>query len=946
MRRLTAILLPLLALLGAALWVGPRLLDWEPYRARLADIASTQLGRPVTLGGRITLTLLPQPRVEAAAVAIGSNDDGLAITARAMRLRLDLASLLSGRLEPREIALVGGEITMPWPPIALPSLRPPPWLSALDARLEDCRLKLGGLQFEALNARFQTGAAAEALTAEGTLAWRGYAIRFAGQLGRAGFDGVAPLDLSLVLAGSTLTARGVLAPDGFDGRMESAGPDLSVLLPAPPVAFRAAGRLTVAADLFAADDLSIDLAGQPARGAATLRLAPEPRLDVALAASRLDMEAWFAALRLTRGTTRALPLPVSIDLSAEATGFGGIPLRRLRGGFFLEGDRLTLSDVSALLPGEMELEVAGATAGPRMELALRFAGRALRETLTALGLPLAGTDPARLHSAEGRLRLALENGQATLSDIAATVDETRVTGAGSLRLGGARPQIGLGLTLDRLDLDGLLPDPAGLGGIDLNLRLAADLLRWDQLAAERATLDATIEEGRLVLRRLALRLGELDLAASGTARIGPSLRLSDATLEASGPNATVLGPLLPPGWAPLLAEPVALRLAGSGPPEAFALRAEGDLGSLRIETAATLDARARRAAGTLTLRHPGAPRLLAPLLGADLADWLGEGSFSLIATLAGQLGGSPAGPVALAADRLDLVAGTLRLRSQLALALAGPRPRLTGRIAAERLPLPMPALRGAPPLGLDRLSLLDAELAVEAARLEPLGWTPLEAVSTALKLEAGTLRLDNLQARLAGGTLRGSLLAEGGASPPRLALDLALAGAAIGEPLFDLPLDLGAGRVEAEASLRATGHSMAALTATLGGQAALTVRDGVLIGADLAALQAAAAAPAPDQALRAALAGGGATAFERLEAKASLAEGRIALTSAGLTTEGGGAATAGGTIDLARLALDLRLATRPVAEAPEIALRLTGPLAAPRRLPELAPFLLWRAAQP
>ncbi|MBL6081444.1 AsmA family protein [Belnapia sp. T18] len=941
MRRLAAILLPLLALFAAALWVGPRLLDWEPYRARLAEIASTRLGRPVTLGGRITLTLLPQPRVEAAAVAIGSNDDGLTITARAMRLRLDLGALLAGHLEPREIALVGGEITMPWPPTALPGLRPPTWLSALDARLEDCRLKLGGLQFEALNARLRTGAAAEALSAEGTLAWRGYAIRFAGQLGRAGFDGVAPLDLSLALAGSTLTARGVLASDGFDGRMESAGPDLSLLLPAPPSAFRATGRLTVAADLLAADDLSIDLAGQPARGAATLRLAPEARLDIALTAGRLDLDAWFAALRQTRGSARALPIPVSIDLSAEATGFGGIPLRRLRGGFFLEGDRLTLSDVSALLPGEMELDVAGATAGPRMELALRFSGRALRETLTALGLPLAGTDPARLHSAEGRLRLALENGQATLSDITATVDETRVTGAGSLRLGGARPQVGLGLTLDRLDLDGLLPGAGQLGGIDLNLRLAADRLTLDQFAAERATLDATIEDGRLALRRLAFRLGELDLAASGAAQLAPTPRASDVTLEASGSNATVLAPLLPPGWAPLLAQPVGLRLSGGGAPEAVALRAEGDVGSLRVEAAATLDTRARRGAGTLTLRHPGAPRLLAPLLGMDVADWLGEGSFSLIASLAGQLGSTPT----LTADRLDLVAGTLRLRSQLALALARPRPRLTGRLAAERLPLPTPALRGSDPVGFDRLGLLDADLAVEAGRLEPLGWTPLEAFSGTLKLDSGTLRLDGVQARLAGGTLRGNLLAEGMASPPRLALEARLDGATIGEPLFGLPLDLGAGQVTAEAALHATGHSAAALTATLAGNLALAMQDGVLVGADLAALQDSLAPTGPDQgALRAALAAG-ATAFERLEAKASLAEGRITLAGANLATEGGAAATASGTIDLARSALDLRLATRPVAEAPEIALRLTGPLTEPRRLPELAPFLLWRASR-
>ncbi|MBL6457339.1 AsmA family protein [Belnapia sp. T6] len=939
MRRLAVFLLPWLALLGAAIWVGPRLLDWEPYRAQLADIASTQLGRPVTLGGRITLTLLPQPRVEAAAVAIGANNDGLAITARAMRLRLDLPALLAGRLEPREIALVGGEISLPWPPTALPGLRPPPWFGALDARLEDCRLKLGGLQFEALNARLQTGDLAEALTAEGSLAWRGYAIRFSGQLGRAGFDGIAPLDLSLALAGATFTARGVLASDGFEGRMEAAGPDLSVLLPAPPGAFRATGRLTAAAELFAADDLSLDLGGQPARGAATLRLSPAPRLDVALAAGRLDLDAWLAALRPTRGGGRPLAVPVSIDLSAESTGFGGVPLRRLRGGFFIEGDRLTLSDVSALLPGDMELDVAGASAGPRMELALRFAGPSLRDTLAALGLPLSGTDPARLRAAEGRFRLVLEEGQAAISDIAATIDGTRLAGDGVVRAA-QRLSVGLGLTLDRLDLNGLLPTLTEVPGLDLNLRLAADRVAWRDLAAERAVLDASLESGRLTLRRLAFRLGELDLAASGSAQLGGSLRLPDLSVELSGPTGAALQPLAPAAWAPLLAQPIALRLSGSGVPEAVALRAEGDLGGLRLEAAANLDARARRGNGTLTLRHPGAPRLLAPLLGPG-AEWLGEGSFSLIASLAGQMGATPG----FTADRLDLVAGTLRLRSQLALALTGPRPRLTGRIEAERLPLPAPVPGSPAPLGLDRLGLLDAELAVEAGRVEPLDWPPLTNLAGTLKLDGGVLRLEGAQARLAGGTLRGGLSVDSTATPPRLGLEAQLADATLGEPLFGLPFDLGAGRVEAQVKLQAAGHSMAALAATLNGTAALAVRDGVLTGLDLSALHAAAGLAEPEAPMRAALAGG-ATAFERLEAAASLDEGRATLTAGSLATEGGGAASLGGSIDLARGALDLRIAARPLADAPEVGLRLTGPATEPRRLAELAPFLLWRAAQP
>ena len=68
--------------------------------------------------------------------------------------------------------------------------------------------------------------------------------------------------------------------------------------------------------------------------------------------------------------------------------------------------------------------------------------------------------------------------------------------------------------------------------------------------------------------------------------------------------------------------------------------------------------------------------------------------------------------------------------------------------------------------------------------------------------------------------------------------------------------------------------------------------------------------------------------------------GQVALVS-----ELVGSASAAGEVDLVRGMLDLRLLTRPVAEAPEVRLRLTGPLQAPRRLAEMADFLRYRAAQ-
>ncbi|WP_419956616.1 hypothetical protein, partial [Neoroseomonas rubea] len=201
---------------------------------------------------------------------------------------------------------------------------------------------------------------------------------------------------------------------------------------------------------------------------------------------------WVAALR----GAAAPPLPLGLDLSAEIATFRGATLRRLRGGVFREEERISLTDLSALLPGEAAVEAAGATAGDRLELGLRFAGPNLRATLAGFGLGLEHADPARLRGFDGRARLVLEAAQLGVPEFAATIDGSQVSGAGVLRFG-ARPALGLGLTFDRLDLDGMMPPAAawaavlaGAPAVDANLRLAAERLRWGGVEASQAALDA------------------------------------------------------------------------------------------------------------------------------------------------------------------------------------------------------------------------------------------------------------------------------------------------------------------------------------------------------------------------------------------------------------------------------------------------------------------------
>jgi hypothetical protein len=271
---------------------------------------------------------------------------------------------------------------------------------------------------------------------------------------------------------------------------------------------------------------------------------------------------------------------------------------------------------------------------------------------------------------------------------------------------------------------------------------------------------------------------------------------------------------------------------------------------------------------------------------------------------------------------------------------------VTGRIAAERLPLPAPGLRAAEPLGFDALAGFDAELALEASQVELAG-TSLEGATASLRLEAGRLRVEALRARIAGGALEATLgLDLDDAAPPRLLLEGRVAEVTLAAPLLGLPFDLSAGRGEAGFRLSASGHSPLALLGTLEGGWRAVLRDGVLTGFDLAAAAVASAGadardaePAVRQALMA-----GATAFDRLELEGRAEGGRLLLETGRITTDGGATASLTGEADLPRGTLDLRIAARPaLPDAPDLGLRITGPAAAPRPLPETAAWARWRA---
>ncbi len=967
----------LVAILVAVLWAVPSLLDWTRYRDSVESLATSGVGRPVRIGGAISLHLLPQPILTASGISVDDTGDGVVLTAQELRLRVALGPLLAGKVDARDLTLRGADLRLPWPPApgAL-AQRPPAWLTGLQARVEESRIQVGGLAVTGIDAVLTTDPESGTLSATGIGQVGARPWRFTARLTRPGRDNAAGLDVSLdgqgPLRDTGGTFSGQLAGDGaLMGRVAGRGSDLAQLLPGPAVPWRGEGRLSAAAGLAVADELALEIGGSPARGAVALRVLPEARLDLALAAGRLDLDAWLPVLVRGAETT----MPTGIDLSAEAATLAGGTLRRLRGAFDLDPDGVTVRDVAAVLPGDAQLNLSGRLprrprtegTGPRPVL---FEGTGhltapdLRSTLRWLeaGFPvgLERLPPDVLKTADLSAKLSVGAGQASLAELQGALDGDQLTGGLAIKLG-PRLSIGAGLSFDRLMLDPWLPDvsklvtPAGMADalaaaatVDADVHIQVKNSTWRGLLMGQVALDAQTEATRLTLRRLEADPVGMRLTASGT--MGEGGRVTEGRIELAAPDLASLRSVLPaelPVLRPLLRGPGTGLLQFSGPPDAMVAKLSLEGSDLRVEAQPTLNLLTRRWTGPVTLRHPGAPRLLEQAGLGGTAAWLGDGSMSLLAQVTAIQGRA-------VLDHFDLIAGTLRASGQLTFELpgekGGPRVAVSGQVAAETLPLPLPYWRSPDPLPVAALLGWQAAVQLDAAQVL-LGQTPaLQDLSAQLALRDGALTIPSVSARLAGGTISGSATWEASSEPPRLSARLDMADAALAGPALDTALDLTEGTINAKLDLTAAGYSPAALLATLSGSTDISIRDGVVAGLDIPAVATAVANPdrsrIPAEASKALTAG--VSPFSSLDLPLQVRRG--VFSGEGTLTSPAGNARITGSIDMLSAAADLRVVIRPGAatepSGPELGLRVTGPAGSLLRTPELAGLSLWLAERP
>lgn len=526
----------------------------------------------------------------------------------------------------------------------------------------------------------------------GGLTLRGVPLDLRAGVGALAVDRAIPVSLEVDSKGLELNVNGVVSgyPNAprlsgrIDANVADAGATAAALTGAPAQAFlagkQAALEGTLGVNLGAANitinDLSARFGSINATGALDVSGGDAPRIDLVLNAGQIDLDAMLADLAAAPGgnpATMARPaggsgtpapsgergparLPAgvagSVEIKVDNILYRNGIVRQARLAGELSNGALTISQLAAQLPGGSDVSLFGFVelpdSGPAFSGQIEANSDNLRALLGWLDIDVNAVPPERLRklTASSAIRASAEN--VTVTDLDLAIDTTRLRG-GVTVLMRERPGFGIGLSLDKINLDAYLPKPAETAGaaatqgatarkgdgtaaapagggasglaaldtFDANVQAKVGELIWRGTTIRGVNVDATLQGGKLALRDAsAASLGGARARISGTLdnlattpRADLDLSIDTANAEGMLRLADVTAPV-PIGAA---------KLDGS---------LAGDFDALELDVALQALQGTAKVAGTLTqpvlapaydvtlaLDHPEAARLFALLSG-------------------------------------------------------------------------------------------------------------------------------------------------------------------------------------------------------------------------------------------------------------------------------------------------------------------------------------------
>ena len=363
---------------------------------------------------------------------------------------------------------------------------------------------------------------------EGYVFYRGIPLTFEFNVGQISQTGPFPVSLKVgvdkVDGGISLGGKVDLSSDnpGFDGQIEGKFDDLRAAAlriagegaDIPDIAakpFDLGGHITADAKSVTLNDLSIRFGETRGSGAIAIDQEPRMRADVALRFNQLDLDSILVLADVGDGVkapeadsasgssstdagkasdeAQSIPsqssvksgsangpiipadLTASIDFEVETLIYNQTPIHNARINAAIANSKVTLNEVSAGLPGGTDLAVFGSISGekstPSAALSYEIASENIRAVIRWLGVDVDGVraDRLRRFSLTGGIKGTPE--QLNISDLDMRIDDTAIRGAVVANISGpGLPSLGIGLKLDRINLDQYLPSSPSAAGSD------------------------------------------------------------------------------------------------------------------------------------------------------------------------------------------------------------------------------------------------------------------------------------------------------------------------------------------------------------------------------------------------------------------------------------------------------------------------------------------------
>lgn len=474
--------------------------DWNQYRGVLSNLASSQMGMRVELGGRVGVSLVPRPAVSAETVRLfpeGGSVSDIVATADRIEMRLGLAALMQGRLAIQHLGFDGLDLALEEKADGTWAVRGWPEADPDDqgaATIQMDRLEIVGGTVHFID-RQGTTRSVEGLTFDlegslpaGPLEWdgsflaAGQNIRTNGRMRPSLRDGVHSLKTDIILSGGQLQIAGSLSEGGFAGRVQASGNDMQAFVSAWKSVLDNANTLVPVPKQSFALDLQIDReAGIYRAVTRTLKLGEtHGRLDLTVAEKEggfhvagttslgiIKLDDWYVSNEPTEPVVPAQEpaaaspgfLTGTLDVAVEGVQVGEGLVQQLDAELKLSDDGVYLTGFQALLPGASglffvgDIDTAGRGAGD-----LRMTSGNLAELLRWAQIDVVGRIPAgRLATAELATRVTLQEGFWQLGELKGRIDTTNVTGhlEGSLdKVWPTRVE----LSADSINFDAYLPE--------------------------------------------------------------------------------------------------------------------------------------------------------------------------------------------------------------------------------------------------------------------------------------------------------------------------------------------------------------------------------------------------------------------------------------------------------------------------------------------------------